>query len=64
MPSNKLKEYRLSIKETQEEMAKKWSISLSFLKKIESGEKNPSIKKIKMFKMLYPTADINKIFLS
>ena len=64
MPSNKLKLYRISIKETQEEMAQKWNISLSFLKKIESGEKNPSIKKMKDFKFVYPTADINEIFLS
>lgn len=64
MPNNKLKQYRVSVKETQEEMAKKWDISLSFLKKIESGEKNPSIKKMKDFKVAYPTADINEIFLS
>jgi DNA-binding XRE family transcriptional regulator len=42
--ANKLKQFRVSINETQEEMAEKWNISLSFLKKLEGGEKNPSIK--------------------
>lgn len=64
MPNNNLKSYRILINETQEEMAEKWGISLSFLKKIESGEKCPSIKKIKKFKYVYPTADIVQIFLS
>lgn len=62
--ANKLKQYRVSINETQEEMAEKWQISLSFLKKLECGDKNPSIKTIKDFKKVYPTADISEIFLS
>jgi DNA-binding XRE family transcriptional regulator len=62
--ANKLKQFRVSINETQEEMAEKWNISLSFLKKLEGGEKNPSIKTIKDFKKIYPTADISEIFLS
>lgn len=64
MNNNKLKMYRLSINETQEKMAKKWEISLSFLKKIEAGEKNPSIQKVRKFKKVYPTADVGEIFLA
>ena len=64
MPRNKLKEYRMSIKKTQKEMAKIWGISVSFYKQIEFGAKNPSIMKIKEFKSKFPTADTNKIFLT
>lgn len=64
MAREKLKEYRLSINKTQEEMAGKWGITLSFYKQIECGAKNPSIKKIKEFKTIFPTANIDRIFLS
>lgn len=64
MPRNKLREYRISIKKTQEEMARIWGITISFYKQIECGAKNPSIKKIKEFKDKFPTADVNEIFLT
>lgn len=64
MPRIKLKEYRISINKTQEEMAKIWGITLSFYKQIECGAKNPSINTIKEFKNNFPTADTDKIFLS
>lgn len=64
MPRNKLKEYRISIGKTQEEMAKIWGITLSFYKQIECGAKNPSIKKIKQFKQIFPTANTEEIFLT
>ena len=60
----KLREYRLSINKTQDEMAKIWGITLSFYSKIESGDKNPSIQKMKEFKKCFPTADTDEIFLS
>lgn len=64
MPRKKLREYRMSINKTQEEMAKIWGITLSFYKQIECGAKNPSIEKIKKFKKEFPIANIDEIFLS
>jgi len=64
MAREKLKEYRVSIDKTQEQMAIIWGITLSFYKQIECGAKNPSIQKIKEFKKCFPTADADKIFLS
>lgn len=64
MAREKLREYRLSINKTQEEMAKKWGITLSFYKQIECGAKNPSINRIKEFKNVFPTANIDNIFLT
>lgn len=64
MAREKLREYRLSINKTQEEMAEKWGITLSFYKQIECGVKNPSIKKIKEFKKVFPTANTDNIFLT
>lgn len=64
MARDKLREYRLSINKTQEEMAKMWGITLSFYKQIECGAKNPSIEKMKDFKISFPTANTDKIFLS
>lgn len=63
MARKKLKEYRLSMGKTQEEMAKIWEITLSFYKQIECGAKNPSIQKIKEFKKKFPTANVDEIFL-
>ena len=64
MQREKLIEYRKANNKTQEEMAKKWGITLSFYKQIEAGLKNPSLNNIKKFKRAYPNADINVIFLS
>jgi DNA-binding XRE family transcriptional regulator len=64
MPRDELREYRLSIKKTQEEMADIWGITLSFYKQIECGAKNPSIQKIRDFKKCFPTANTDEIFLS
>ena len=64
MPREKLREYRISIKKTQEEMADIWGITLSFYKQIECGAKNPSIQKIKDFKKRFPVANTEEIFLS
>lgn len=64
MAREKLKEYRASIGKTQEEMARKWGITISFYKQIECGAKNPSIQKIKDFKRIFPTANTDEIFLT
>ena len=64
MARQKLRDYRISINKTQDEMAKIWGITLSFYKQIECGAKNPSIQKIKDFKKCFPTANTDEIFLS
>lgn len=64
MAREKLKEYRISIGKTQEEMARIWGITISFYKQIECGAKNPSIQKIKDFKKTFPTANTEEIFLT
>ncbi len=64
MAREKLKQYRTSIKKTQEEMADTWGITLSFYKQIECGAKNPSVQKIKDFKKSFPTANTDEIFLT
>lgn len=64
MVREKLREYRLSINKTQEEMAKIWGITVSFYKQIECGAKNPSVQKVKEFKKRFPTANTDEIFLT
>lgn len=64
MQRKALIQFRKTIMKTQEEMAKIWGITLSFYKQIECGAKNPSIKKVIDFKKEFPTANVDKIFLS
>lgn len=64
MARKKLRDYRISINKTQNEMASIWGITLSFYSKIESGDKNPSIQKIREFKEKFPTANTDEIFLT
>ena len=64
MAREKLKEYRNSIKKTQEEMATIWGITVSFYKQIECGAKKKKKKKIKEFKKKFPTANTEEIFLT
>lgn len=55
--------FRKESNKTQEEMSKRWGITLSFYKQIECGAKNPSIQKVKDFKKAFPKANTDKIFL-
>lgn len=64
MQRKALIQFRKAIGKTQEEMAVIWGITLSFYKQIECGAKNPSIGNVKKFKMAFPTADTDKIFLT
>lgn len=59
-----LKAFRLSIDKSQLEMAKILDITLSFYSKLELGLKNPSLKTIKKFKEEFPTANVDRIFLT
>lgn len=59
-----LKKFRTTLNISQNEMAKMLDITLSFYSKIELGLKNPSLKTIKKFKSVFPTANIDNIFLN
>ncbi len=59
-----LKKFRISLKKTQKEMAELLEITLSFYNKMELGLKNPSLKTIKKFKEVFPTANVDNIFLA
>lgn len=59
-----LKNFRLSLKKSQNEMAEILDITLSFYSKMELGLKNPSLKTIKKFKEAFPTANVDNIFLT
>ena len=58
-----LKDFRERQKLTQLEMAEKLGISLVQYQFVELGRRNPSIKLLKRFKNIFPTANIEKIFL-
>ena len=60
MPS--LKEFRKSRKLTQERMAKKIDVSLSFYTKVESGYRRPSRTFLNNFKSAFPDFDMNIFF--
>lgn len=59
-----LKAFRVSLGKSQNEMATLLDITLSFYSKLELGLKNPSLKTIKKFKEVFPTANVDNIFLS
>lgn len=64
MERTNLKNFRISLNKSQNEMANILGITLSFYSKLELGIKNPSIKTIKNFKEKFPTANVDNIFLS
>lgn len=64
MERSNLKDFRISLHKSQNEMAKTLDITLSFYSKLELGLKNPSLRTIKKFKETFPTANVDKIFLT
>lgn len=64
MERTNLKAFRTSLKKSQSEMANLLDITLSFYSKLELGLKNPSLKTIKRFKEVFPTANVDNIFLT
>lgn len=60
----KLRDYRISINKSQQAMADSLGVTLSFYKQIECGAKNPSLKTLKKFKTVFPTANTEEIFLT
>lgn len=55
-------DFRNDKKLTQEEMAEKLDISLSFYQKIEQGRKNTSYNFMKKLKEVFPNANIDELF--
>ena len=64
MERTNLKAFRGSLKKSQSEMANLLDIKLSLYSKLELGIKNPSLNTIKKFKEVFPTANVDNIFLS
>lgn len=47
---------------TQRQMASKIGVSLSYYRKIEQGESNPSYQFMKKLKVAFPKASVDKLF--
>lgn len=64
MKREKLKVFREKHHLTQESMAKILEITVAHYKSIEYGYRNPSFELLKKMKVIFPTLNIDKIFLS
>lgn len=64
MKRQKLQEFRQHKKLTQEQMANKLNITVAHYKALEYGQRNPSFELMERIKTVFPTANIDKIFLS
>ena len=62
MKRENLQKFRMSNNLTQEEMARKLSITLSHYKSIEYGIRNPSFELMERIKIKFPKANIDKLF--
>lgn len=60
----KLQEFRQNQKLTQEQMANKLDVTVSHYKALEYGIRNPSFELMEKIKIVFPKANIDKIFLS
>lgn len=63
MKREELQKFRVKNKLTQEQMANKLDITFSHYKAIEYFQRNPSFELLKKFKMVFPKANVDKIFL-
>ena len=63
MKREKLKRFREKINLTQEKMALTLGITVAHYKSIEYGYRNPSFELLKKMKEIFPTINIDKIFL-
>lgn len=64
MKREELQKFRIKNKLTQEQMSNRLNITFSHYKSIEYLQRNPSFELLKKFKIEFPKADIDKIFLS
>ncbi len=62
MVISELKIFREGKKLTQNQMASRIGVSLSYYRKIEQGESDPSYRFIKKLKGAFPDASIDKLF--
>lgn len=59
---DELKRFREGKRMTQRQMASKIGVSLSYYRKIEQGESNPSYQFMKKLKVAFPKASVDKLF--
>lgn len=64
MKREQLQNFRIKNKLTQEQMANKLDVTFAHYKAIEYCQRNPSFELLKRFKIEFPKASIDKIFLS
>ncbi len=64
MKREKLKAFREKQHLTQESMAKTLDITVIHYKSIEYGYRNPSFELLKKMKKIFPTLNVDKIFLT
>ena len=64
MKREELRNFRISKKITQEEMAKELNVTVAHYKAVEYGIRNPSFEFMERFKIKFPTSSIDKIFYS
>lgn len=64
MKRENLQKFRQSKKLTQEQMANKLDVTVSHYKALEYGQRNPSFELMEKIKNVFPSANIDKIFLS
>jgi putative transcriptional regulator len=63
MKRNALQKFRIDNNLTQEKMAGELNITVSHYKAVEYGIRNPSFELLERFKIKFPKASIDKIFL-
>ena len=63
MKRDNLQKFRTDNKLTQERMAGELNVTVSHYKAIEYGIRNPSFEFLERFKIKFPKASIDKIFL-
>lgn len=64
MKNQELIDFRKKEKLTQEEMAKELDISYAMYQALEYGLRSPSMKTLNKFKVKFPKANLEKIFLN
>lgn len=64
MKRENLKKFREKQHLTQENMAKTLEITVAHYKSIEYGYRNPSFELLKKMKNIFPSLNVDKIFLS
>lgn len=64
MKRDNLQKFRLEKNLTQEKMAGELNVTVAHYKAVEYGVRNPSFEFLERFKIRFPKASIDKIFLA